>query len=561
MYYRASGRILGNAPIQSITGNSMQEFSHLLKLAEAIRESLERDFGIRFIIWSEQGVWRPLNEHGFSGGDGGLTERISKLLGQHPIADTAETFIFSGDHQALVLPIHGAKSLRLLVVGIIGSRDLALARALADTTLRASRQASQSNDANERLNQSFMQITSDFEELSWLRSLSDHFKDCDIRNGMAEVCRSVTPALIQLISAKTIALFGTPSDQQNGDSPDDSFPLLFSCGEGVVPTEYLQAILKEIVETNPEQTIVWNEPIHNSNCETKCPVRNYILVPLQNGSKQFGWLIAIDKCFSPDLLLAHNSGNCDRNSFEFGTAEAGLMRTLAVMLATHARNNELYREKEALLVGVISSLVNAIDAKDAYTFGHSDRVASVSKRIAREMGFSDAECEQVYMAGLLHDIGKIGVPDNVLGKPGKLTEDEFHLMRKHPTIGFDILKHLKPLAYALPGVLCHHESMNGEGYPHGLSGEQIPMLGRIIAVADSYDAMTSDRIYRKGVATSIAEEVLRKGAGTQWDCGVIDAFFAARSDIHAICGTGETQAEVAYLSSDDRILTAAPSVH
>ena len=539
----------------------MQEFSHLLKLAQASRESLERDFGTRFIIWSEQGVWQPLSEHGFSEGDSVLTERISKLLGQHPIGDKSETLIFAGDQQALVLPIRGTMGLSLLVVGIIDSRDLALARALADTTLRAFKQARQSNDAKERLNQSFMQITSDFEELCWLRSLSDHFKDCDIRNGIAEVCRSVTPALIQLISAKTIALYGTPSVQQNGDSQDDSFPLLFRCGEGSVPNEYLQALLTEIVETNPERTIVWNGPDHCSNCEIECPVQNYILVPLQNGSKQFGWLVAIDKSFAPDLLTAHNSDNCDRNSFEFGTAEAGLMRTLAVMLATHARNNELYREKEALLVGVISSLVNAIDAKDAYTFGHSDRVASVSKRIAREMGFSDAECEQVYMAGLLHDIGKIGVPDNVLGKPGKLTEDEFHLMRKHPTIGFDILKHLKPLAYALPGVLCHHESMNGQGYPHGLIGEQIPLLGRIIAVADSYDAMTSDRIYRKGVATSIAEDVLRQGAGTQWDCGVIDAFFAARSDIYAICRTGGIQAEVAHLSSDGTMLTTAPSVH
>jgi HD-GYP domain-containing protein (c-di-GMP phosphodiesterase class II) len=535
----------------------MQEILQLVSLAQAIRESLEIDFGTSFAIWSEQDVWQPLNACDFSEKEVNLTDRISKLLRKHPIENTAKTFIFSSDQQVLALPIKGTTAVRLLVVGIIGTHDLALARALADTTLRATRQALQTNDVQARLNQSLVQITADFEELSWLRSLSVHFKDYDVRNGIDQVCGSVIPALIQLIDAETIALYGTPSSLVH----DENYPLLYCCGESTLPNEFLQACLKRAVENEVDQAVVWNASNSVSHGEKECPVENYILVPLQNGSKHFGWLVALNKVCSPQLLAAVDSNNCDRNCYEFGTGEAGLMRTLALMLATHGRNNELYREKEALLVGVIQSLVNTIDAKDAYTCGHSDRVASISKRIAREMGFSDSECEQVHMAGLLHDIGKIGVPDTVLGKPEELSEDEFKLVRKHPTIGFDILKHLKPLEYALPGVLYHHETMDGQGYPFGLIGEQIPLLGRIIAVADSYDAMTSDRNYRRGLSTVVAEDVLLKGSGSQWDGVVIDAFFAARADIHAICGTARTQPQLTCLPCDALMQNTATSVN
>ena len=204
------------------------------------------------------------------------------------------------------------------------------------------------------------------------------------------------------------------------------------------------------------------------------------------------------------------------------------------MIATHAHNAELFREKEQLLVGVIRALINAIDAKDAYTCGHSDRVALIAKRLAQGLQLDAIRCERLYMAGLLHDIGKIGVPDEVLLKPGKLTDEEFALIKRHPTIGHSIMKHVPQLQYVLPGVLHHHESLNGRGYPFGLKGDEIPLEARILAVADSYDAMTSSRPYRDAMPLEKAAKILREGAGTQWDADVIDVLFALWEEVRQI---------------------------
>jgi HD-GYP domain-containing protein (c-di-GMP phosphodiesterase class II) len=140
----------------------------------------------------------------------------------------------------------------------------------------------------------------------------------------------------------------------------------------------------------------------------------------------------------------------------------------------------------------------------------------------------------LYMAGLLHDIGKIGINDAVLRKPGKLTPEEFDHIKQHPELGYRILADIKQLASVLPAVLHHHEQWDGRGYPFQLAGDQIPRIARIVAVADAYDAMTSDRPYRRGIAIEKVEELFQAGAGRQWDAEVIQAYFAARADIRAI---------------------------
>jgi HD-GYP domain-containing protein (c-di-GMP phosphodiesterase class II) len=140
------------------------------------------------------------------------------------------------------------------------------------------------------------------------------------------------------------------------------------------------------------------------------------------------------------------------------------------------------------------------------------------------MGLSADECERVFMAGVLHDVGKIGVPDAILSKPGKLTDFEFEIVKQHPRIGFEILEHLKQLNYVLPGVLHHHEAYDGSGYPSGLVGEDIPLHGRILAVADAYDAMTSNRPYRSGMPHAKAEAILRAEAGKTWDSKIVEVF-------------------------------------
>ena len=166
---------------------------------------------------------------------------------------------------------------------------------------------------------------------------------------------------------------------------------------------------------------------------------------------------------------------------------------------------------------VAEALASAIDAKDRYTNGHSRRVADYSLKIAREAGKSEEECEKVYFAALLHDVGKIGISGNILSKNGKLTDEEFGKIKQHPVMGSQILSSIRNSPWLSIGAHYHHERYNGRGYPDGLKGEEIPEIARIIAVADAYDAMTSNRSYRNAIPQHIVREELVEGVGTQFD--------------------------------------------
>lgn len=175
------------------------------------------------------------------------------------------------------------------------------------------------------------------------------------------------------------------------------------------------------------------------------------------------------------------------------------------------------KENERLSLHVVQTLADAIDAKDTYTNGHSGRVARYSREIARRAGYSEKQRNDIYMMGLLHDVGKIGVPDAVINKPARLSDDEFELIKNHPVMGARILKNIKEMPKLATGARWHHERYNGKGYPDGLSGEDIPEEARIIAVADAYDAMTSNRSYRDVLPQGIVREEIEKGRGTQFD--------------------------------------------
>ncbi|MBO4266599.1 MAG: HD domain-containing protein [Lachnospiraceae bacterium] len=182
------------------------------------------------------------------------------------------------------------------------------------------------------------------------------------------------------------------------------------------------------------------------------------------------------------------------------------------------KNEQVYGEKvEEMNIQVVSALASAIDAKDTYTNGHSSRVAEYSRMIAERAGYSKARQDEIYMMGLLHDVGKIGVPDEVINKPAKLTDEEFEYIKKHPVIGAGILERIKERPTLAVGARWHHERYGGGGYPDGISGEDIPEEARIIAVADAYDAMTSRRSYRDVMPQSRVREEIQKGSGTQFD--------------------------------------------
>ena len=222
------------------------------------------------------------------------------------------------------------------------------------------------------------------------------------------------------------------------------------------------------------------------------------------------------------------------NAFVQGDLE--LLVALAGSSAIAIKNAQYMHDLEQSYQDNLLTLVNAIEMRDHYTVGHTWRVTNFSIEIAREMGWDDEQLKQVYMGGVLHDVGKIAIPDAILGKASRLTEEEFAQMKVHPERGARLLGDVEILQQYIPYCLSHHERYDGKGYPFGLKGEDIPIEGRIIAVADTFDAMTSNRPYRKGLDPEIAIQELEKNKGTQFDPDCADAMIRAYRDgkIHKI---------------------------
>ena len=231
-----------------------------------------------------------------------------------------------------------------------------------------------------------------------------------------------------------------------------------------------------------------------------------VLAPVRREANQLGLLVA-----------------CERTATAVGgdgamsNWERTLVETAAGHLAVFLDNARLYRDLDAMFMGSLSALVSAIDAKDPYTRGHSQRVAMLSRQIGESAGLRGADLKNIHIAGLVHDVGKIGMPEAILRKQDRLTDIEFAQVKQHPEIGWRILRAIPQFAPVLDGVRYHHERIDGRGYPHGLKGDGIPLFARIIAIADTFDAMSSTRTYRaaKPRATVLAE--MQACAGTQLD--------------------------------------------
>ena len=211
----------------------------------------------------------------------------------------------------------------------------------------------------------------------------------------------------------------------------------------------------------------------------------------------------------------------------FNDHDVEILEAIANQAVSSLDNARLYENIQRVYLSTVEVLATAIDAKDPYTHGHSRRVTDYSVAIAEEMGLAKTELETVRYAGLLHDVGKIGIKDSIIGKPERLTDEEYGIIKRHPVIGAEILKPVEFLSDKVPGVLHHHEYFDGRGYPNHLKGEDIPFIGRVICVADAFDAMTSDRPYRKGLNVNVAIGELKKFSGKQFDPFCVDAFLKA----------------------------------
>ena len=219
----------------------------------------------------------------------------------------------------------------------------------------------------------------------------------------------------------------------------------------------------------------------------------------------------ISKPFEPQIMLSRI-----KSTLELDGYRKDLQRRL----------DEKTREMERITIQAIMTVANTVDAKDDYTKGHSMRVAAYAEMMAQRLGWSEEEVQNTYYVAMLHDVGKIGVPDAVLNKPFKLTDLEFRLIQGHTIIGAEILKDFKMFPNVNVGAKYHHERYDGKGYPEGLKAESIPLMARIIGLVDSYDAMTSNRVYRRRLSDDIVMQELEKGKGTQWDPDLVDIFIS-----------------------------------
>lgn len=245
--------------------------------------------------------------------------------------------------------------------------------------------------------------------------------------------------------------------------------------------------------------------------EARAGLRDALCVPLQIHDKVIG-VLNISNKNGPGVFTEH---------------DLNMLSALGNQAAISIQNTRLFEDLQELFLSTISSLAKAVDANDRYTAGHSHRVTLYALEVARELGLDDDSIDLLRVAALMHDIGKLGVGEQILRKPGPLTADERTEMQQHPLYGASIVAPIRQLQTIVPGVRHHHERYDGRGYPDGLTGSDIPLQARVLMVADAYDAMTSDRPYRAAMPDEQAIDELRRGAGTQWAPEIVEAFIAA----------------------------------
>jgi len=382
--------------------------------------------------------------------------------------------------------------------------------------------------AEEQIDMVSNELAQTYEELVLLHKISTNMKVTEADSNFLQMaCDSLTE--IVLVEGIAILLEKTIEDEQQ---------LVVTAGSGLIDIDeqtaaILHSRLTEEINSGKEALL---------DSEVDCPfrydwpdnIKNIIAVPLfgkdkpeshfvertQNGSCIIGLMVAINRIGKQD----------------FDSTDVKLFNSVASGCAVFIENGRLFQDLKELFIGSLKALTSSIDAKDKYTRGHSERVAFISRWIAERLSeqerLDEEQMHKIYLAGLLHDIGKIGIEEGVLRKQGRLTEQELDRIRKHPSIGAGILREIKQMRDIVPGVLCHHERVDGKGYPNGLAGEQIPLTGKIVGLADSFDAMTSKRTYRDARTVEQACAEIEKGLGTQFDEKVGRAFLD--SDVYRL---------------------------
>ncbi|QDV87713.1 HD-GYP domain-containing protein [Planctomycetes bacterium TBK1r] len=363
------------------------------------------------------------------------------------------------------------------------------------------------------------QVMQDFEELSLIRALASSLELPQTEEDTDGFVLASLMPLVSGVGAVSIAAILVDDSGRQQRRP-------LWTGTRLIQDESVLELIQSHAAELSQQPVVRNRNIGDQHCGV-AGLDEYVIVECSSEGRLHGWVMACNR-------VKDDVDDVPWAQLGFTTVQASLMETATNQLAAQLNNIRLLRQKEELFTDVIRALVNAVEARDPYTCGHSERVASFARCLASKIGFTSVECERIYLTGLLHDVGKIAIPDGVLQKPNRLNDEERAIIETHTDSGWRILQELDALQDILPGVLYHHEHWNGEGYPDQLAGENIPIDGRILAVCDAFDAMTSDRPYRKGMSIDRAVAILNDGAGTFWDPNLIQVFHRYIDEINEI---------------------------
>jgi len=344
-------------------------------------------------------------------------------------------------------------------------------------------------------------LSNTYEELSLLYSIS---RSMQVTRGPGALLEEVCTDLLEVVNTPVAAVL-YPHRDAEGEN------LVVMAGQGELSAEQIDVLARTVLGEAVRQAngvVVYNNFVMRADMVDMPPIWNLVGVPINTDSDEIGMLVAFNK------------------SSDFDTPDLKLLSSIAGQAAVFLANSRLYEDLQELLTGVLHALTNTIDAKDPYTCGHSQRVAMIARRIAIEHGLPSERVQRIYLMGLLHDIGKIGVPEAVLRKDGRLTDEEFEEIKRHPAQGARILAGIRQLEDVIPGIVHHHERLNGRGYPDGLAGDEIPFEALIVGLADGFDAMTSDRTYRSALPLDVVVEEIRKNAGTQFHAALVETFLA-----------------------------------
>ncbi|MBN2063734.1 MAG: HD domain-containing protein [Sedimentisphaerales bacterium] len=335
-----------------------------------------------------------------------------------------------------------------------------------------------------------------FEESNLLHTLGDITR---LDQKPTEYLKTICKDLLEVLACEQVMIYWHEAPAQATEV--QARPAIFQEGRYLLAGITSEALWQTACTASVDnRQFVIDNDYSNNNPQGK-QIRNFILTPIIANNMLLGAIVALNK----------------NDSRGFSNLEARLTRSVVNKLSISYENQSLYIRQRELMLGTLCALVRSIDAKDPYTCGHSERVAGICRFLAEKMELSETEIENAYMAGLLHDIGKIGVRGSTLRKDQRLTDEEFDEIKKHPEIGAGILNGIKQISEVVSGVMTHHERYDGKGYPFGLSSNNIPLIGRIVNIADTFDAMISSRPYRKSLPVNEVLYEISRFSGTQFD--------------------------------------------